>query len=313
LARRFGHARNANHYNTGGLCHFGVPPGFGGNAESGLEFSPIHVQIKPIIEAERAVTKVCTRLIFFAFACSLALFAPAARAADMTAGQVTRLLFTAAPGTQPDLSNKDLSALDLSGLDFKKAKLDGVNFYGADLSNANLSGASLKSARLDRSTLIGADFSGADLSHASLLRPNVFADMTAPVSRHLTFAGARLAGANFNGRLDGVDFTHADLTGALFGPRDPREEVLITPMMSLASADFTGAVLVGADFSGNAIENAKFIDADLSHANLRHARLGGVDFSNANLEGADLTGADIRGAMLKTARGIGSVVGITAH
>lgn len=233
-------------------------------------------------------------------------------AADMTARQVTQLLFAARTGSTPDLSNKDLSALDLSGLDFKKAKLDGANLYGADLAGANLSGASLKSARLDRATLIGANLSAADLTGASLLRPNVFADMKASGQQPiLTFAGAHMAGANLNGRFDGVDFSHADLTSAVFGPRDPREEVLISPMVSLAAANFTGAILVGADLASNRLENAKFVGANLTKANLRGARLGGADFSDANLEGADLTGATMPGAMMRSARGLQSAIGLS--
>ncbi|MFA7305863.1 MAG: pentapeptide repeat-containing protein [Hyphomicrobium sp.] len=237
---------------------------------------------------------------------------PGARAADMTARQVTAFLFAVPSGRTPNLSNKDLSGLDLSGLDFKKAKLDGANLYGSDLAGANLSGASLKSARLDRATLIGADLSGADLSGASILRPNVFVDMEAPRQPILSFRNARLVGAHLNGRFDAVDFSNADLTSAIFGPRDPREEVLITPMASLAAANFSGANLREANLSMNSLENANFTGADLTRANLRDARLGGANFADANLDGADLTGTTTRGANLTDARGLQSAIGLSA-
>ncbi|HVJ77367.1 MAG TPA: pentapeptide repeat-containing protein, partial [Hyphomicrobium sp.] len=201
--------------------------------------------------------------------CCAAFAVPRAEAADMSARQVTRFLFAVPAGSTPNLSNKDLSGLDLSGLNFKKAKLDGANLYGSDLTGADLSGASLVGARLDRATLIGVNFSGADLSRASLLRPNTFQDMKPTTRSGLTFAGARLVGARLHGRFDGVDFSKADLTSAFFGPRDPREEVLITPMMTLDAANFSGAILVGADLSGNHAENTNFSGADLTHANLR--------------------------------------------
>lgn len=235
-----------------------------------------------------------------------------AHAADMTARQVTAFLFAVPEGRTPNLANKDLSGLDLSGLDFKKANLDGANLYGADLAGANLSGASLKSARLDRATLIGTDLSRADLSGASILRPNVFVDMEAPRHPVLSFQGARLVGANLNGRFDGVDFSKADLTAAIFGPRDPREEVLITPMASLAAANFTDANLSGANLSMNSLENANFARANLTHANLRGARLGGANFSGADLEGANLSETTRRGANLSDARGLQSVIGLSA-
>jgi len=235
-----------------------------------------------------------------------------ARAADMTARQVTALLFATPSGQTPNLSNKDLSDLDLSGLNFKKAKLDGVNFYGADLTGADLSGASLKAARLDRATLIGTDLSRADLSGASILRPNVFVDMATPRAPILSFRNARLVAAHLNGRFDSVDFSDADLTSATFGPRDPREEVLITPMASLAAANFSRANLTEANLSMNSLEHANFRDANLARANLRGARLGGANFSGATLDGADLTGTATVGANLSEARGLQSAIGLSA-
>ena len=145
-----------------GLCHFGVHSiRMMQRAQAPWTWRVSVFNCGAGKEANIAVIKVCTRLISCGFALGLALSASASHAADMTARQVTQLLFATAAGSTPDLSNKDLSGLDLSGLDFKKARLDGVNFYGADLSGANLSGASLKSARLDRATLIGANFSSA--------------------------------------------------------------------------------------------------------------------------------------------------------
>lgn len=237
---------------------------------------------------------------------------PGAHAADMTARQVTAFLFAVPPGRTPNLANQDLSGLDLSGLDFKKAKLDGANLYGTDLAGADLSGASLKSARLDRATLIGTNLSDADLSGASILRPNVFADMEAPRHPMLSFKGARMVGANLNGRFDGVDFSKADLTSVIFGPRDPREEVLITPMATFAAANFENANLSGANLSMNGFENANFAGADLTRANLRGARLGGANFSGANLDAANLTETLMRGANLTDARGLQSVIGLSA-
>lgn len=233
------------------------------------------------------------------------------RAADITARDVVQRLFEADASNQIDFSNRDLSRLDLSSVDFKKANLSGANLYGADLSGANLSGARLTGARLDRATLIGADFSDADLSGATLLRPNVFPDMTdAKGSPLLTFRGARMTGAHLNGRFDNVDFSGAELSNAFFGPRDPREEELITPMMSLASADFSGAVLKGADLSLNLLESAKFNGADLESANFLGARLGGADFSNATLDGADFTGAALDGAKFDGAIGADRASGL---
>jgi uncharacterized protein YjbI with pentapeptide repeats len=128
----------------------------------------------------------------------------------------------------------------------------------------------------------------------------------------LTFTGARMVGARLLGRFDGVDFSHTDLTSAFFGPRDPREEVLITPMMTLDAANFSGATLVGADLSGNHAENTNFSGADLTRANLRNARLGGANFTGAVLDAADFAGATLPGADLSSARDLQSAIGLSA-
>ena len=74
-------------------------------------------------------------------------------AADMSAREVTALLFRANPDAQIELTEKDLSRLDLSGLDFKRARLSGTNLFGADLTDSNLQGADLSGAVLDRATV----------------------------------------------------------------------------------------------------------------------------------------------------------------
>ena len=58
--------------------------------------------------------------------------AASAGAADLTARQVTELLYKAPFGSKPELASKDLSNLDLAGLDFKSARLAGSDLYGAD-------------------------------------------------------------------------------------------------------------------------------------------------------------------------------------
>jgi uncharacterized protein YjbI with pentapeptide repeats len=261
-----------------------------------------------MVDLALADTGATMRLVtlLFPFLC-----AHPALSADMTAREITAYLFRSPAGTKPDLSHKDLSGLDLSDLDFKKATLDGANLFGSDLSRANLSGTSLRGARLDRATLIDADFTEADLTGASILRPNIFADMEAfRPSNHLSFAKTRMANAHLNGTFDGVNFTGADLTAALFGPRDPREEVLITPMMSLIGATFNNAILVQVDFSGNDLRDARFIGADLSRANVRDTRLDGADFTDATLSAADFTGATLRDTNFKKAKALERAIGL---
>jgi uncharacterized protein YjbI with pentapeptide repeats len=49
----------------------------------------------------------------------------------LSARDVTARLFKAASGSQPDLTEFNLTRLDLAELDFKHSKLDGSDLYGA--------------------------------------------------------------------------------------------------------------------------------------------------------------------------------------
>jgi uncharacterized protein YjbI with pentapeptide repeats len=238
--------------------------------------------------------------------------ASATLAADLTAREVVERLFAAEASQPIDFSNHDLSRLDLSGVNFKKANLAGSNLYGADLSGSNLASANLAAARLDRATLIGADFSKADLSGATLLRPNNFTDLSAGnQSETISFRGANLTKAHLSGRFDFVDFSRADLSYAVFGPRDPREEELISPMTSLVGADFSKATLKRVNLARSRLDLAKFQGADLTGASFSGAGLGGADFSNATLDGADFTGASLDGAKFDGAIGVERATGLS--
>jgi hypothetical protein len=120
-------------------------------------------------------------------------------AADMTARDVSILVFHAAPGSHPSLDHRDLTRLDLSGLDFKQADLSQSNLFGADLSGANLSGTDLSGAILDRVTLVGAKLDGARLDNASLMRPSSFSTLALLPPRPRASRALRCAARGFLG------------------------------------------------------------------------------------------------------------------
>jgi uncharacterized protein YjbI with pentapeptide repeats len=113
-----------------------------------------------------------------------------------------------------------------------------------------------------------------------------------------------------SGRFDLVSFRGADLTGARFGPKDPRSEELITGRVEIAGCDFSGANLRNANLSRSGAKYAKFARADLRGANLAHANLKGADFAGADLDGADFTGAVLEGANFTDARGLDRALGL---
>jgi uncharacterized protein YjbI with pentapeptide repeats len=231
-------------------------------------------------------------------------------AADLTTREVVSALFKAAPGSQPDLSGKDLRRLDLAGVDFKGANLARATLFGSDLAGANLAKANLAGAVLDRVTITKTNFADANLTQATILRPNIFSSLEAASSEVPTFAGAHLNGSQLSGRFDLVNFRGADLTGARFGPKDPRSEELITGRVELTGCDFSGALLRDANLSRSVAKYAKFARADLRGASLAHANFKGADFTGAELAGADFTGAVLEGAVFTDAVGLDRARGL---
>ncbi|WLG42757.1 pentapeptide repeat-containing protein [Pseudomonas sp. FP1740] len=195
----------------------------------------------------------------------------------------------------PDPKNPGKAILDgtLNHLVAQYAVLTGVQFSAvekpslryADLSYAQLGGAALAQANLEYATFDHATFSTSN----GLLRCN-------------------LSEAN----LMGATFTNADMSYAqmpycyLYG----NGAALVGA--NIMQADFSGAYLVAADFSGikdkNAVGvtfdgacliNAKFIGTALSLVNQERATsfakacLQGVDFSSASVGGVNFTGAAV--------------------
>ena len=261
-----------------------------------------------MLRAQRGVLRMtvvaCTAIL------SLSTSSAIATSAEITARDVTTALFKSNPDQPLDLSGKDLSNLDLGDLDFKGANLTGVNLYGTDLSSSNLSMTRLSSARLDRATISGANFTGADLSRATILRPNIFSTMEIDARELPTFENAKMIDANISGRLEGINFRGADLTGTFFGPRNPNGETLITPRIEMNGCDFTGAKLINADLSLNNAQYAKFANANLTGANLANANLSGADFTAADITNADFTGAAIEGALFNGVKGFDRAKGL---
>lgn len=235
----------------------------------------------------------------------------AAAAADLTARQVTELLFKARQGDASDLASKDLSNLDLSGLDFKGARLTGSRLYGVDLSEASLAGADLSGTTLDRAVVIKADFSGANIRNASLQRLTVFSDLRFNRAEAPRFRNANLSGSRILARLDGADFSGADLSFANFAPYDLRGgDITVVPRVVLMKCDFKDANLAQANLSYAQMQFSNLAAANLrgtnfAHADLTQANLAGADVAGANFAGADLYGADFRGA-----RGLSDALGL---
>jgi uncharacterized protein YjbI with pentapeptide repeats len=227
-----------------------------------------------------------------------------------TARDITESLYKASAGAPLDFSGRDLAGLDLSGIDFKRATLAHADMFGVDLSGANLSGADLSGARLDRAVLTRANFSGAHLAHASILRPSVYSSLGFDRTEAPIFAGADLRHARVTARLDGADFSNADLTGFDMSPHETHGDITIIPRNICNKCNFAGAKLIGADFTNAVLSFASLAHADLHGANLRHSDLSRADLTGADLTDADLTEADLDGATLTGVTGLDRARGL---
>jgi uncharacterized protein YjbI with pentapeptide repeats len=232
------------------------------------------------------------------------------RAADMTAREVTALLFHASAAAPVSIEGRDLTGLDLSGLDFKSARLARTKFFRADLTGANLAHADLAGAQLDRATLVGTDFSGADLTGALIRLPHAVGSPNFDAASAPRFHNANLSRARLVARLDGADFRGANLAHANLGPYGDFTQNTLARRSVLVACNFANADLRGADFSEAILRFANFRNATLSNANLAHADISQADFTGADLTGANIADANFEGARLAGARGLDHAKGI---
>lgn len=233
--------------------------------------------------------------------------------ADLSAKQITELLYRAKSDAPLDLSGRDLTYLDLSHLDFKKARLAHADLYGTDFTNANLKGSDLSWTRLDRAVLIRTNFSHSNLESATLFRPTIYSDLNNKIEDAPLFIGANLKRIKVQAELSGSNFRGADLSEADFHPLEdrPGEGTLVTLRKNvLKSCDFSYAKLVNANFSEAVLTFSKMNNSDVSGANFSSADLSKVDFRSALLSGANFSGADLEGANFIGSRGIETAIGL---
>ncbi|MFN0219941.1 MAG: pentapeptide repeat-containing protein [Hyphomicrobium sp.] len=244
---------------------------------------------------------------------------PVSQKAEISAQQVTTILFRAGPGERPNLAGRFLAYLDLSDLNFKGASLARADLYGTDFTGANLSGADLSGSRLDRSVLIRANLAGANVSDATILRPTIYTDMSFDPADAPKFQGANLKRIQVQADLSGADFRGADLTSANFSPLEWRagQGTLSTAYRNiLKGCDFSGARMRRADMTKSILWFARFTGADLTDANfsgtdLSRADFSGADLTNVDMSGADLDGANFSGAIaFETVRGLDSAINL---
>jgi uncharacterized protein YjbI with pentapeptide repeats len=181
----------------------------------------------------------------------------------------------------------------------------GVNAVpGAQLSERNLSkgyfiGLDLHGVAMRYGVLSNADFTAANLTDANFERSEVV---------NVTFAGADLSGAVFNGTLTGSDFSEAIIKGAEFRA-SPVGGISVTQLYSTASyqsGDLAGTIfsrnqLNGVNLADLVLSSAGFYEASLVGANFQRAVLDRSSFSASNVTNADFSDANLYRAYLEGA------------
>lgn len=190
-----------------------------------------------------------------------------------------RFLLGRVGGRRASLKRTDISGLVLKGRNLRQA-----DFSGCVMRNMNLSDAIFQEA-----CLYACDLSFSNLNQANFIRADL--------------RGVRIESAN----LAGADLENADMrSGAL-----ATDGIYISPQpVNFRGANLSGARLVGsmahqADFSDAIMAGAQVSQADLRGAKLQNADLTGADLSGTQLEGASLANTILVGANLTNIRDVG--------
>lgn len=181
--------------------------------------------------------------------------------ADLTRAQLPGASMIGVDLRGATLDEAELAAADLSGSDLRevhasRVNAPGVRLRGADLSGAHFEGANLDGADFTVAAAIGADFSGASLRSARIRGTDRTVNMD--------FTGADLTGASFEGRLHGLKFRGATMSGSSSsGPIELK-------LCDFRSADLTQVKWTIGPISpgGMGMWQVDFSDADLTDATI---------------------------------------------
>lgn len=225
---------------------------------------------------------------------------------------LSRSVLSGATLATASLENADFTLASLSATD-----LAGASITGAKFSNTTASGLvpeqlystasyryrDLRGVHFDRNDLDGWDFRRQDLRGASFWFSTL---------RDADFTGALVADTGFKNTTDRGFNKEQLYSTASYQMKDLRKVRLSKndltnwdfSQQNLAGADFTDAIMVGADMSESDLTNAKLASASLERTNLTDAIVAGADLSNTALEASQLyatashRNGDLRGIAL---------------
>lgn len=232
---------------------------------------------------------------------------------DLSKLDLTGVNFTGARLKKVDLSDSNLSGASFQGADLSQSNLSGTNMDDAVLDDVRFSCANCNGTMFRAVSVEGADFSGLVLKDANFSNAyGEYADFSGADLTGAVFVGAKLPRSDFDGcQLAGADFRKAEIRDADFANVQAQkinmESADITGLRSGEASDFReanirftraagsmweGCVLDKADFTQAMLTGAQFVDASLIEANLDRVDAEGVNFEDAKLEHAWLSNAN---------------------
>lgn len=211
------------------------------------------------------------------------------------------------------LDDAQAGGTDFSNCSLKGAKLNGANLKGAVFAGAILSGAQFRGATMAEVDLTGAVLTGVDLAELRLpasALANCICDPGAEAMARRVVLAERLSQAAAWVSSNGKQGSPANLDGEDIRVLGPAFRGRSLPAFSARrclgiGVDFTKAELPGAVFEGADLRDANFSGADLRGVSFRDANLAFARFDGAilgplelargtrlepNLDGANLTG-----------------------
>lgn len=199
--------------------------------------------------------------------------------------------FTAPTGANITLTSSDFNRMTmttpaLTGVTATDATFNNAVITDGEIRNSTFTRPNFRSARLSGVNLSGTNMSGADFNGATFTACNMGGQFTSNGARRPDFTGVSFYEAGLSRRADlaGVDFVNAILRNAnltqawLFG-------ALFDGVVN--RVDMTGANLTQANLNSATFRNVDLIGADVRACNFQAATWNNVNFTNATMCLAD--------------------------
>lgn len=205
----------------------------------------------------------------------------------------------------------DFSNCSMRGITLRNCNLKGANFAGANLDGADFAGARIEGANFSDTILTGVNVEAMMLP-PSVLAKCVLSPTASAIAR-LDQIRTEIDSSHLWGTTNGVQGRPAQLAGMDLRPagnlfkakflggmtaRNTMAIGLDFTEAELQGAIFDGADLRNANFTGADLRGASFINAKLSHACFDKAVIGDLELIRGNRRATNFEGAQLEGTRI---------------